>query len=836
LSYSLQHIANIIQSETKPADDRMVQYLLTDSRKLLFPDATLFFSIIGPRRDGHTFIAELYSRGLRSFVVAASFQEAASYPDASFLVVKNVLQALQDLAAFHRSQFHIPVIGITGSNGKTIVKEWLYQLLQSDHQIVRSPRSYNSQIGVPLSIWQLQSIHTLAIFEAGISEIGEMAALQQIIRPNIGIWTNLGAAHNKGFSNEREKALEKAKLFKDADLLIFYRDGIQPHCYPDTNDRALFKDTIRFFSWSRSEAADLQIINEQITDHETVITALYQQQKEQITIPFTDSISIDNAITCWATMLAQGYQSERIQQRMLLLQPVDMRMQLKKAVNNCYLLNDSYSNDIASLELALDFLVQQAGHNKMTVILSDILQTGIPDEQLYQMVLEKLNRRGVKRFIGIGPALSRYFNTLPAGTTQTQSGIPMISYYTSTADFLERESLNQFKDEYILLKGARVFSFERISQWLEQKVHQTVMEVNLTAMIHNLKAYQQFLKPTTKLMAMVKAFSYGSGSAEVARVLQFHKIDYLAVAYADEGVELRKAGISLPIMVMNVDEAGFDAMIQYDLEPEIYSFNIYRSFHSFLKNQGIREYPVHIKFNTGMNRLGFEIREADELAKELKQKGTMVVKSVLSHLAGSENPSLDAFTAQQVQAFLSACDQLNSQLNYSFIRHIANSAGIFRHPSYQFDMVRLGIGLYGVDSADTHQFALQPVATLKSTIAQIRTVAAGETVGYNRNGGVQQESRIATIRIGYADGYSRRFGNGIGQVIVRGQRAPVIGNVCMDMTMIDVTQIPGVMEGDEVEIFGKQLPIQELAKAAGTIPYEIMTSVSQRVKRVYVEE
>ncbi|BFG70554.1 bifunctional UDP-N-acetylmuramoyl-tripeptide:D-alanyl-D-alanine ligase/alanine racemase [Sediminibacterium sp. KACHI17] len=836
MSYSLQHIANIIQSETKPADDRMVQYLLTDSRKLLFPDATLFFSIIGPRRDGHTFIAELYNRGLRSFVVAASFQEAASYPDASFLVVKNVLQALQDLAAFHRSQFHIPVIGITGSNGKTIVKEWLYQLLQSDHQIVRSPRSYNSQIGVPLSIWQLQSIHTLAIFEAGISEIGEMAALQQIIRPNIGIWTNLGAAHNEGFSNEREKALEKAKLFKDADLLIFYRDGIQPHCYPDTNDRALFKDTIRFFSWSRSEAADLQIINEQITDHETVITALYQQQKEQITIPFTDRISIDNAITCWATMLAQGYQSERIQQRMLLLQPVDMRMQLKKAVNNCYLLNDSYSNDIASLELALDFLVQQAGHNKMTVILSDILQTGIPDEQLYQMVLEKLNRRGVKRFIGIGPALSRYFNTLPAGTTQTQSGIPMISYYTSTADFLERESLNQFKDEYILLKGARVFSFERISQWLEQKVHQTVMEVNLTAMIHNLKAYQQFLKPTTKLMAMVKAFSYGSGSAEVARVLQFHKIDYLAVAYADEGVELRKAGISLPIMVMNVDEAGFDAMIQYDLEPEIYSFNIYRSFHSFLKNQGIREYPVHIKFNTGMNRLGFEIREADELAKELKQKGTMVVKSVLSHLAGSENPSLDAFTAQQVQAFLSACDQLNSQLNYSFIRHIANSAGIFRHPSYQFDMVRLGIGLYGVDSADTHQFALQPVATLKSTIAQIRTVAAGETVGYNRNGGVQQESRIATIRIGYADGYSRRFGNGIGQVIVRGQRAPVIGNVCMDMTMIDVTQIPGVMEGDEVEIFGKQLPIQELAKAAGTIPYEIMTSVSQRVKRVYVEE
>lgn len=819
-----------------PADNRMVQYLLTDSRKLLFPDTTLFFAITGPRRDGHAFIEELYDRGLRSFVVQDSFDAVAKYPDASFLLVKDVLKALQQLAAFHRSQFHIPVIGITGSNGKTIVKEWLYQLLNTNQQIVRSPRSYNSQIGVPLSVWQLQPMHTLAIFEAGISEKGEMDALQQIIQPNIGIWTNLGAAHNEGFTSEREKALEKAKLFKTVDLLIFCRDGIAPHCFPGTSDSALFKSDIRFFSWSRTDISDLQVINEESTDRETMITALYQQEKIYITIPFTDRISIDNAITCWALMLAQGYQLSMIQQRMLLLQPVDMRMQLKKAVNNCYLLNDSYSNDIASLELALDFLLQQAGNNKTTVILSDILQSGIPDENLYQIILEKLSRRGINKCIGVGPAIAGYFNGLLNSMDHGKSDIPMISCYTSTAEFLERVSLNQFKDEYILLKGARIFSFERISQWLEQKVHQTVMEVNLTAMIHNLKAYQQFLEPTTKLMAMVKAFSYGSGSAEVARVLQFHKIDYLAVAYADEGVELRKAGISLPIMVMNVDEAGFDAMIQYDLEPEIYSFNIYRSFHLFLESQGIQQYPVHIKFNTGMNRLGFEVKEANDLAVELKQKGTMVVKSVLSHLAGSENPSLDTFTQQQVQAFTEACEILSGHLNYSFIRHIANSAGIFRHPGYQFDMVRLGIGLYGVDSAETHQLSLQTVATLKSTIAQIRTVAAGETVGYNRNGVVQQESKIATIRIGYADGYSRRFGNGIGQVLVRGQRAPVIGNVCMDMTMIDVTHISGVMEGDEVEIFGKQLSIQELAKSSGTIPYEIMTSVSQRVKRVYVEE
>jgi Alr-MurF fusion protein len=836
LTYSLQHIATIIQAKAPPADNRMVQYLLTDSRKLLFPDTTLFFAISGPRRDGHAFIPELYDRGLRSFVVHTSFHEVASYPDASFLIVKDVLKALQQLAAFHRSQFHVPVIGITGSNGKTIVKEWLYQLLNADLQIVRSPRSYNSQIGVPLSVWQLQSMHTLAIFEAGISEPGEMDTLQQIIQPTIGIWTNLGTAHNEGFPGEREKALEKAKLFKEADLLVFYRDGIAPHCYPDTHDKALFKDGIRFFSWSRNEAADLKVISEERTDHTTMIVALYQQDTINITIPFTDRISIDNAITCWATMLAQGYAFEMIQERMLLLQPVDMRMQLIKAVNNCYLLNDSYSNDIASLELALDFLVQQAGNNKTTVILSDILQSGIPDDRLYQIVLEKLSRRGVQKFVGIGPVIARYVHALPQSVHTTSDSIPTIICYPSTADFLEQANLNQFKDEYILLKGARIFSFERISLWLEQKVHQTVMEVNLTAMIHNLKAYQHFLQPSTKLMAMVKAFSYGSGSAEVARVLQFHKIDYLAVAYADEGVELRKAGISLPIMVMNVDEAGFDAMVQYDLEPEIYSFNIYRSFHTFLQNQGIQHYPVHVKFNTGMNRLGFEIKEAHDLAIALKEKGTMVVKSVLSHLAGSENPSLDAFTEQQVHGFIEACQTLSSHLNYSFIRHIANSAGIFRHPAYQFDMVRLGIGLYGVDSADTHQLALQPVATLKSTIAQIRTVPAGETVGYNRNGIVEHESRIATIRIGYADGYSRRFGNGIGQVWVHGQKAPVIGNVCMDMTMIDVTNIPGVIEGDEVEIFGRQIPIQELAKAAGTIPYEIMTSVSQRVKRVYVEE
>lgn len=836
MNYSLQHIATIIQAETMPVDNRMVQYLLTDSRKLLFPDVSLFFAIKGARRDGHAFISELYDRGVRCFVVEKNIIYTSTYSGASFLEITDVLKALQQLAAFHRSRFTIPVIGITGSNGKTIVKEWLYQLLNADHQIIRSPRSYNSQIGVPLSVWQLEAIHTLAIFEAGISEANEMGTLQSIIRPNIGIWTNLSAAHSEGFANERQKALEKAKLFKETDLLIFFREGIAPHCYPDTTDKQLFKKTIRFFSWSRTENADLFIQHETRNNNETEITANYLQKKIQVTVPFTDRISVDNAITCWATMLALEYPDATIQERMLLLEAVDMRMQLKKAVNNCYLLNDSYSNDMASLELALDFLQQQAGNNTTTVILSDILQSGIPHELLYANVMKKISLRGVQNFIGIGPAISAYLKTMQETEEDRMNQKPKISSYISTAAFLEKASLNQFRDEYILLKGARIFSFEQISQWLEQKVHQTVLEVNLTAMIHNLKAYQQQLHPSTKLMAMVKAFSYGSGSAEVARILQFHKIDYLAVAYTDEGVELRKAGIRLPIMVMNVDEAGFDAMIQYDLEPQIYSFRIYDSFHHFLQKQGITQYPVHIKFNTGMNRLGFEITEAQQLVNTLQQNGSMVVKTVLSHLAASENALLDAYTAEQVNRFLTACEIMKRVLGYSFIRHIANSAGIFRHPGYQFDMVRLGIGLYGVDSAASHQLSLQTVATLKSTIAQIRTVSAGETVGYNRNGVLHRESKIATIRIGYADGYSRRLGNGIGQVVVRGEKAPVIGNICMDMTMIDVTDIPGVLEGDEVELFGQQMPIQELAHVAGTIVYEIMTSVGQRVKRVYIEE
>ncbi|GAC1441978.1 MAG: bifunctional UDP-N-acetylmuramoyl-tripeptide:D-alanyl-D-alanine ligase/alanine racemase [Sediminibacterium sp.] len=835
MAYTIQHIAGIIHADAVTATGSLIEHLLTDSRKIVFPETSLFFAIGGPRRDGHQFIPEVYERGVRHFVVRKGFDTHA-FPGAIFLQVPDVLPALQQLAAYHRSRFTIPVIGITGSNGKTVVKEWLYQLLREDHHIVRSPRSYNSQIGVPLSIWQMTSRHTLGIFEAGISEVGEMEKLAPVIQPTIGIFTNLADAHRSGFESDRQKAMEKAKLFTHAGQLVFCKEALMPSLQPDSTDAGLFQPGIVFFSWSRLWDAALQIGTEEKKANTTLVKGVYQNRPVSITVPFTDRISVDNAITCWSVLLLLQYDEALIQQRMLQLEPVDMRMQLKKGINNCYLLNDSYSNDTASLDLAIEYLKQQAGNGRTTLILSDMLQTGQTAETLYRDIAIQLAMQGISRLIGIGPAISRY-QYLFGEAAQVFPGNQLnTAFYDSTEAFLQQAGTHQFRDEYILLKGARVFEFERITHWLEQKVHQTVLEINLSAMIHNLKEYQKHLLPATRVMAMVKAFGYGSGSAEVARILQFHKVDYLAVAYADEGVELRKAGISLPIMVMNADEATFDALVTYDLEPEIYSFPIYHAFNNYLGRQGLQQFPVHIKFNTGMNRLGFEITEAETLCSWLKQHPSMVVKSVFSHLAGSETADLDGFTRQQVGWFEEACAVVQDQLGYAFMKHIANTAAVFRHPAYQFDMVRLGIGLYGVDGSDGKGLSLETVATLRSTIAQLRKVKAGDTVGYNRKGVLHRDSLIATVRIGYADGYSRKLGNGNGKVIVQGRQVPVVGNVCMDMIMIDVTDVPGIKEGDTVELFGKQLPIQELASRCDTIAYEIMTGVSQRVKRIYIGE
>lgn len=835
MTYTLSHITTIIQAEAILVGDAYINHLLIDSRKIVFPGDSLFFAIRGPRRDGHQYVQEVYDRGIRNFIVGNAFDHSA-FPDASFLKVADVLVALQQLAAFHRSRFTCPVIGITGSNGKTIVKEWLYQLLHRDYRIIRSPRSYNSQVGVPLSVWQMDETHELAIFEAGISTVNEMKSLREIIRPTLGVFTNISAAHNEGFTDNRQKALEKASLFSTATGLVYNKDAVGPYLEPETEDKALFQPGMEWLSWSRTDKAVLSILTEEIASNSTLITGNHQGAILQITIPFTDRISIDNAITCWLVLLQLGYRNETIRERMLLLEPVDMRMQLKKGINHCYLLNDSYSNDITSLQLALDFLLQQAGENRCTVILSDILQSGKREEDLYHEVALQLRNRGINRMIGIGTAITKHKHLFTGSKGNEGEASLSATFYPSTEVFLQEVASNQFKDEYILLKGARIFAFERISQWLELKVHQTVMEINLTAMVHNLKQHQQCLHKTTKLMAMVKAFSYGSGSAEVARILQFHKVDYLAVAYADEGVELRKAGISLPIMVMNADEAGFDALVNYDLEPEIYSFPMYHGFHHYLERQGIRQFPVHIKFNTGMNRLGFEVTEAPILAELLLKDQTMTVKTVFSHLAASENPSLDAFSLQQVSRFKKACLLLEEKTGRTFLKHIANSAAIARYPDWQFDMVRLGIGLYGVENDPKHNLNLQTVVTLKSTIAQIRKVASGDTVGYGRMGLVKRDSLIATVRIGYADGLERRLGNGVASLSIKGKMAPVMGNISMDMTMIDITDIPGVNEGDEVEVFGKNLPLQQIAEWSGTITYEILTGISQRVKRVYLEE
>jgi len=831
----ISHIAKTVDANARIVSDNSIEYIFFDSRKVFFPATSLFIAFKGPRRNGHSFIPELYKKGIRNFIVCEEIN-IEDLPEANILFVKNGLTALQQLAAFHRKQFHIPVIGITGSNGKTIVKEWLYQLLQPNFNIVRSPKSYNSQIGVPLSVWEMNRFHTLGIFEAGISQPGEMDKLNEIIQPTIAILTNIGEAHSEGFESADQKVEEKIKLFNNASLVIYCSDEWQA-------DKAIVlkyesilhktgKHPFKIFSWGKIQKADLQILEINKKQTETEIIAVYKNAETAIVIPFTDDASVQNAISCWCVMLHFGITDVVIAKRMKLLQPVSMRLELKKGINHCTIINDSYSADLNSLHIALDFLKQMSGVSRKTVILSDFFQTGMNDEELYARIAADINQHKLDRVIGIGLNISKY---LKFGSDLTSHTIQN-EFYPSTEDFISRFRFSDFRDEAILVKGARVFCFEQIIQLLELKVHQTELEINLNAVAHNLQQYQKLLQPSTKLMAMVKAFAYGSGGAEIANTLQYHKVDYLGVAYADEGTELRKAGITLPMMVMNAEKETFETLVNNQLEPVIFSFTMLKSLDGFLKREGIKNYPVHLEIETGMNRLGFAVNEIDKLCKEIKSTSSFRVQSVFSHLAASEDPMQDEFTNRQYDAFVKGCTELKTYLGYNFLRHISNSAAILRQPNMQQDMVRLGIGLYGVDSAASGQLDLQQVATLKSTVAQVRHLKAGETVGYNRKGVIEKDSVIATVSIGYADGFSRRFGNGAGKMLVKGQLAPVIGTVCMDMTMIDVTDIPGVKQGDEVIIFGKEISIQDLANWAGTIPYEIMTGISQRVKRVYYEE
>ena len=825
--YNISQIASVINAVTfQKNGEGNIEHLLLDSRKLLFPSTSLFFALGSQRRNGNQFIKELFNKGVQYYVVDEGLaeKEMQQFPSATFLRVPEVLQALQALAAFHRKQFAIPVIGITGSNGKTIVKEWLYQLLQNDFNIVRSPKSYNSQIGVPLSVWQMNASHTLGVFEAGISMKAEMERLEKIIKPTIGIFTNIGEAHNEGFENIADKINEKINLFTDTDTVVYCKDEDAVH---KALNQLQPKNNPLLFNWGHDEDATLCIKTIQVQPFNTVIKAVYNKKKISISIPFTNDAAIKNAITCWCVLLHFNIADELIQERMLQLKPVEMRLELKQGINNCSLINDSYSADITSLSIALDFLQQQQQHPKRTVIISDILQSGKTNKQLYDEVADILQQKNINRVIGIGSEISKHSDVF--------NGIAETVFFNSTAEFIQKFPAMHFYNESILLKGARLFEFEQISHLLEEKVHQTVLEINLNAITHNLNTYQRLLNPGVKLMAMVKAFSYGSGGFEIANLLQFHHVDYLAVAYADEGVELRKAGITLPIMVMNAEEVTYDVLVQHNLEPELFSFGILSTFEDYLMRNGINDYPVHIKLDTGMHRLGFEPKDIEELCSRLKATSVFKIQSVFSHLAASDSALHDEFTHAQAKSFLAGCEQIQKITGYTFLRHIANTSAIHRHKALQFDMIRLGIGLYGVDTDTNIQQQLKNVTTLKTTISQIKKIKAGESIGYSRKGVATKDSEIATVRIGYSDGYPRLLSNGVGNMLVNGKPAPVIGNVCMDMTMLDITGIDA-QEGDEVIVFGAALPVSQMAALAQSIPYEILTGISQRVKRVYFEE
>ena len=829
MSYHISNIADIISATyLQRGSNAFIENLLTDSRKLLFPESSLFFALPGSGRNGTSFIKPLYDKGVRNFVADKSFspEQAQHFPDANILIVNDVLQSLQQLAAYHRHQFTYPVIGITGSNGKTIVKEWLNQLLGEEYNIVRSPKSYNSQVGVPLSVWRMNESNTLGIFESGISQAGEMAQLQKIIDPELGIVTFIGSAHAEGFESTEQKIREKLLLFKNTQLLIYDLDD-ERLAVAVADFQASQNEHLKTFTKSRVQGADLFVKQINREEEHTVINCVHHGNEFIFSIPFTDDASVNNALTCCCVLLVLNIPVQQIKERMPHLRPLEMRLEMKQGINNCTVINDGYSADLNSLSIALDFLEQQQQHEKRTVILSDLLQSGKDADKLYKKVANVLSQKNIYRFIGIGPGITAHANAF--------EGLQGALFFESTESFIAQIPALHFEDETILLKGARIFRFEKISSLLEYKVHETLLEINLNALRHNLKVYREQLLPGVRIMAMVKAFSYGSGSYEIASLMQHAGVEYLAVAYADEGADLRRNGIKLPVMVMNTEESGFESILKYNLEPEIYSFNILHAFKDYLQQHGRNQYPVHIKIDTGMHRLGFEAYDIKQLCEVLKNEAAFKIVSVFSHLAGSDSDAHDDFTIQQARLYHDAADKIQQALGYDFIKHLSNSSAIYRHPQLQMGMVRLGIGLYGVDASPAMQHKLQHVTTLRTTISQIRHVKAGESIGYSRKGVVQQDSVIATVRIGYADGYPRILSNGRGKMLVAGNPAPVIGNVCMDMTMLDITGIDAD-EGDDVIVFGEEPSVTDVAGWADTISYEILTNISQRVKRVYFEE
>lgn len=821
MNYTISEIAVIIKAEDYKFPEKEVSVILTDSRSLTFPEETLFFALVTERNNAHRYIYDLYRKGVRHFVISDNIANKDKMPDANFLKVPDTLAALQQLATAHRNRFDIPVIGVTGSNGKTIVKEWLYQLLHEDYNMVRSPRSYNSQIGVPLSIWQMNESTELAVIEAGISQPGEMDKLEAIIKPTVGIITNIGGAHQEGFASMQEKSLEKLTLFKDSDCIIY------------NGDSALISDTVekmclgtREIAWSyKDKNGPLYIIKVTKEDENTRIRYSYLQYEGEFVIPFVGDAAVENAIHCLAVMLYLGKGPNEITEKMAKLEPVAMRLEVKEGQNNCLVINDTYNSDINSLEIALDFQVRRATAGmRRTLILSDILQSGMLPATLYRKVSQILMHKGVDRLIGIGPEIS---------ACEKSFGMDA-EFYLTTDSFLNSGAAERFNNELILIKGSRDFHFEQISEALELKQHETILEVNLDALIDNFNFYRQKLKPETKIICMVKAFGYGAGSYEVAKSLQDRGCDYLAVAVADEGAELRKAGITMPIMVMNPEMNSFRTLFGYSLEPEIYSFKLLKAFSKEAEQLGIMHYPVHIKIDSGMHRLGFTFEDMPLLVNELSAMPSIRARSVFSHFAGSDETRFDDFSLRQIAIFKDCARIIQNVTPFPVMRHILNTAGISRFTDEQMEGVRLGLGLYGI-SPIGNEPGLRNVSTLKTTILQIKELDADQTVGYSRKGVLSRKSRIAALPIGYADGVDRHLGNGKGYVIINGRQAPYVGNICMDVCMVDVTDID-CQEGDKVEIFGDQLSVCVLAKWLDTIPYEILTSVSSRVKRVYYRE
>ncbi len=824
--YPIEKVVTLIGARRYGDTDASIGFLLTDSRSLCFPEETLFFALKSERNDGHYYIPDLYRRGVHNFVVEdvpTDWQK--QYPQANFLKVVGTREALQRLAERHRDEFDIPIVGITGSNGKTMVKEWLYQLLGNDKVVTRSPRSYNSQIGVPLSVWLLNENTQVGVFEAGISKPGEMRPLRDIIQPTLGVLTTLGDAHQENFPTMEAKCKEKLQLFHDAKAVVYPMDNdLVTRCMSNY----AYKGEQLAWSATNPKAA-FYITHVEKQEAQTTIHYKWKGGEEAAyTLPFIDEASIDNSISAAISALYLGLSQERLAERMAALEPVAMRLEVKEGSHGCTLINDSYNSDFNSLDIALDFMSRRPDHSnrKRTLILSDILQSGETDAALYQRVAALVEKRGVKKFIGIGSALQ--------SQAEAFESLEEKHFFATMHDFIQSPVFYALHDEVILLKGARQFGFDHLTELLVMKVHETTLQVNLNALVDNLNWYRSFMKPETKLVCMIKADAYGAGAVEIAKTLQDHRVDYLAVAVADEGVTLRKNGITSNIMIMNPEMTAFKTMFDYDLEPEVYSFRIMDALVKAAQKEGITNYPVHIKLDTGMCRLGFNPQtELDELIDCLKHQNAIIPRSVFSHFVGSDDDGFDDFSAHQFELFDAGSKKLQAAFTHKILRHMDNSAGIEHFPERQMDMCRLGLGLYGIDPR-TNQF-INNVSTLKTTILQMRHVKAGTSVGYSRKTVLQRDSVIAAIPIGYADGLNRHLGNRHCYCLVNGQKADYVGNICMDVCMIDVTDI-ACKEGDSVEIFGDHLPVMQLSNVLDTIPYEVLTGISNRVKRVYYQE